>query len=253
MKTKLSTILLAFTALAINLHAAMSLPATLPEFMSHDQLAKWNADQTSATQAVASSQETSSQFYTGKPYLADSGGYIFKYRTYNPEMNRWTSTDPSGFPDGANAMFYAPVPTVGLDATGLDQTVPQYQSYELAQVPGGISYLDLAIAGGLGGLAGTPLGGWGAFIGAGGAGYAAFSTAYSLYQNSINAAWPTNATVASPSGTNTYTQTETIPDNYIQKSSVTTLEGNIFSYQFDATEIEFDATTAMIDDFTYGE
>jgi len=41
-------------------------------------------------------------FYTGKPYLAESGSYAFKYREYNPETARWTTIDPSGFPDGAN-------------------------------------------------------------------------------------------------------------------------------------------------------
>jgi len=45
-------------------------------------------------------------FYTGKPYLAESGSYAFKYREYNPEMTRWTTIDPSGFPDGANALTY---------------------------------------------------------------------------------------------------------------------------------------------------
>jgi RHS repeat-associated protein len=58
-------------------------------------------------------------FYTGKPYEGDLGGYVFKYRTYSPEINRWTTPDPSGFPDGANNRVYAPVPTQELDNTGL--------------------------------------------------------------------------------------------------------------------------------------
>lgn len=32
-------------------------------------------------------------FYTGKPYDADSESYTFKYRNYDPELNRWTSVD----------------------------------------------------------------------------------------------------------------------------------------------------------------
>jgi RHS repeat-associated protein len=59
------------------------------------------------------------QFYTGKPYVTNDGGYVYKYRTYNPEMSRWTSVDPSGFPDGPNSQIYAPVPTAALDNNGL--------------------------------------------------------------------------------------------------------------------------------------
>jgi len=59
-------------------------------------------------------------FYTGKPYLAESGSYAFKYREYNPEMNRWTTVDPSGFPDGANQFIYAcNLPVGGFDPDGL--------------------------------------------------------------------------------------------------------------------------------------
>jgi RHS repeat-associated protein len=58
-------------------------------------------------------------FYTGKPYEEDLGGYVFNYRTYSPEINRWTTPDPSGFPDGANNRVYAPVPTSGVDVSGL--------------------------------------------------------------------------------------------------------------------------------------
>ncbi|MCK9588011.1 MAG: hypothetical protein M0Q93_01450, partial [Terrimicrobiaceae bacterium] len=45
-------------------------------------------------------------FYTGKPYESDTGSYTFKYRNYDPELNRWTTMDPSGFPDGANNHIY---------------------------------------------------------------------------------------------------------------------------------------------------
>jgi len=58
-------------------------------------------------------------FYTGKPYLAESGSYAFKYREYNPEMTRWTTVDPSGFPDGANNRVYAASPTTEFDNNGL--------------------------------------------------------------------------------------------------------------------------------------
>lgn len=61
-------------------------------------------------------------FYTGKPYDADSESYTFRYRNYDPELNRWTTVDPSGFPDGVNNQYYAPNPLVELDWQGL-QTI----------------------------------------------------------------------------------------------------------------------------------
>ncbi len=58
-------------------------------------------------------------FYTGKPYDADLGSYVFACRDYNPQTNRWTTADPSGFPDGANNRVYAPVPSYQIDKYGL--------------------------------------------------------------------------------------------------------------------------------------
>ena len=58
-------------------------------------------------------------FYTGKPYDADTETYTFKYRNYDPELNRWTTADPSGFPDGANNQVYAPNPFSEFDPLGL--------------------------------------------------------------------------------------------------------------------------------------
>ena len=79
--------------------------APLPEFKNEKQLAEWRAEKSAeATSQAYAAEETA--FYTGKPYLASSGGYAFKYRSYNPEVARWTSEDPSGFPDGANGNVY---------------------------------------------------------------------------------------------------------------------------------------------------
>lgn len=58
-------------------------------------------------------------FYTGKPYDADLGAYTFKNRNYDPHIKRWTSADPSGFPDGANNQIYVSAPTYCLDIAGL--------------------------------------------------------------------------------------------------------------------------------------
>lgn len=63
-------------------------------------------------------------FYTGKPYDADTKTYTFKYRSYDPELNRWTTADPSGFPDGANNQIYAPTPLFQLDIYGLHEITP---------------------------------------------------------------------------------------------------------------------------------
>jgi len=127
----LATFLSAISAL----HATAvenTLPVPMPDFMTPAQLAKWRADTTAKTveketaQAASSRLSTvdssTSSFYTGKPYLAESGSYAFKYREYNPEMNRWTTVDPSGFPDGANNRLYAAVPTSEFDNNGLDTT-----------------------------------------------------------------------------------------------------------------------------------
>jgi RHS repeat-associated protein len=60
-----------------------------------------------------------SGLYTGKTFDADAGTYAFLFRNYDPELSRWTSLDPSGFPDGPNGQFYASVPTCSLDFLGL--------------------------------------------------------------------------------------------------------------------------------------
>jgi RHS repeat-associated protein len=95
----------------------------MPDFQTPAQLAKWRADTTAKTVAKEaasrpSTVDSSTGFYTGKPYLAESGSYAFKYREYNPETARWTTVDPSGFPDGANNTAYHAVPTSQFDWQG---------------------------------------------------------------------------------------------------------------------------------------
>ena len=101
MKYKLTLALVA----AMTGSAFAAFQAPLPEFKNEKQLAEWRAEKASepASQGYAAEQAA---FYTGKPYLASSGGYAFKYRSYNPELARWTSEDPSGFPDGTNNKLY---------------------------------------------------------------------------------------------------------------------------------------------------
>ena len=114
MKYKLTFALVA----ALTSTAFAEFKAPLPEFKNEKKLAEWRAEKASeATSQGYAAEETA--FYTGKPYLASSGGYAFKYRSFNPELARWTSEDPSGFPDGANGNVYAPTPTAQVDMMGL--------------------------------------------------------------------------------------------------------------------------------------
>lgn len=122
MKTKLPLALaatLAGTALG-------TMPKVMPEFKNAEQIAKWRAEMAAKSESDPSTSDVRSStldvptaFYTGKPYIESSGSYAFKCRSYNPELARWTSEDPSGFPDGANASSYAPIPTFGIDYGGL--------------------------------------------------------------------------------------------------------------------------------------
>jgi len=91
-----------------------ALQAGLPEFKSKQAL------QARATSRQVNKEDASeSIFYTGKPFEANREGYLFKYRNYSAGLNRWTSIDPSGFPDGINNNAYLPTPTYELDWQGL--------------------------------------------------------------------------------------------------------------------------------------
>jgi RHS repeat-associated protein len=107
-------------------------PAPLPEFKTPEQLAKWRAETKAKTSAQEASRpstlDSSTPFYTGKPFLAESGSYAFKYREYNPEMGRWITVDPSGFPDGANNRMYVNNKVlISLDNNGLEIIPYSYQ------------------------------------------------------------------------------------------------------------------------------
>jgi RHS repeat-associated protein len=114
MKYKLTFALVA----ALTSTAFAEFKAPLPEFKNEKQLAEWRAEKASEANSQGYVAEETA-FYTGKPYLASSGGYAFNYRSYNPDLARWTSEDPSGFPDGANNHLYAPKPTTEIDPLGL--------------------------------------------------------------------------------------------------------------------------------------
>lgn len=94
-------------------HAAIN--GKKPVFMDKQQLAEMRAG--AASNSIKETEDP--DFFTGRPYLASTEGYAFKYRNYRPGIARWTSEDPSGFPDGPNSSSYAPVPTDSLDIAGL--------------------------------------------------------------------------------------------------------------------------------------
>jgi len=104
--------------------AEHKLPAPLPEFKTPEQLAKWREEKAKANAALPisnSSLKNADAFFTGKPFVEDSGSYAFKYRNYDPELNRWTTSDPSGFPDGINNWLYTNnMVMTYIDSVGLD-------------------------------------------------------------------------------------------------------------------------------------
>jgi len=106
--------------------AEHKLPAPMPEFMSQEQVTKWQADRIAKAQAKKSAETAATQassapsaFYTGKPYVEETGSYAFRFRQYDPELNRWTSADPSGYPDSPNNSAYNAIPTFEYDWQGL--------------------------------------------------------------------------------------------------------------------------------------
>ena len=128
MKTKhiLLAAVLAATPAIQAASAEHKLPAPLPEFKTPEQLARWRQEMTAkaaAAEALAAKQGNSatstSAFYTGKPYVEETGSYAFNFRQYDPKLSRWTSADPSGFPNGTNNHRYTTRPTQELDALGL--------------------------------------------------------------------------------------------------------------------------------------
>jgi len=119
MKLKSNITLAALAAIVVQ----TALAANLPEFMPSNQiavvLAKADAERMAAqAPEVEPTKSETPTLYTGKISDADSGGYLFRYRSYDSELSRWTTVDPSGFPDGANNGKYAPTPTHDLDPNG---------------------------------------------------------------------------------------------------------------------------------------
>ena len=226
MKKKLSLIVWTLLVVPLNLVAAGNppLPAPLPQFMNQQQLAQWSAQQASKAKAA---DTVDTQFYTGKPYVAATGGYIHEYRTYDPEISRWTSADPSGFPDGVNNQAYAFNPVSDLDPDGCtilpESGGPQIQTPSLS-----LSAFTSAATGALG-AALAPLGTGGFVTSLGNliSGYISSATGASLNlsayqsQTSVTGNWDTT--------TNSWSNPGAVPKTGANgsASSQITLGGNI--------------------------
>lgn len=62
-------------------------------------------------------------FFTGKPYV-EGLGYSFLFRNYRPEIGKWQTADPAGYPDGWNNLAYCNNDSVNnIDLLGLLQVV----------------------------------------------------------------------------------------------------------------------------------
>jgi RHS repeat-associated protein len=192
--------------------------------------------------------------YTGKPYDADIGAYVFPFRNYRSDEARWMSTDPSGFPDGINATVYAPSVFSEIDPLGL-VAMAEYQYFKLI-VPGGVSWLTIGsntaaggLAGGLGGGALTVATGPGAAVGAtiggviGGtaAAGATIGVAWDNFTNSINQQYQVGP-VSSPLGVYQSQATAEFDDPVQAQAPSSAITGISFSWSLGLSGVNFQAT-----------
>ena len=62
--------------------------------------------------------EGNAEYFTGKPAVAGLGR-AFLFRNYRPDLARWQTADPLGYPDGWNRLAYGPnSPLTGVDIEG---------------------------------------------------------------------------------------------------------------------------------------
>ena len=75
-------------------------------------------------------------FFTGKP-MVDELGFAFLFRDYNPNLGKWTTTDPIGYPDGWNNLAYVNNGvTWKFDWVGMCEQVPVMATVEDPNNPG---------------------------------------------------------------------------------------------------------------------
>ncbi len=82
-------------------------------------------DKTSFGNPISESiSNASNTFYTGKPYI-DGLGYAFLFRNYRPDLGKWPSQDPIGYPDGWNNFAYCNnIAGMAIDYLGAVLTYP---------------------------------------------------------------------------------------------------------------------------------
>jgi RHS repeat-associated protein len=123
--------------------------------------------------------------YTGKPYDADMGAYVFPFRNYRSEEARWMSADPSGFPDGVNGRFYSPNLNSEVDPFGLVSVVVK-EFYEEVKTNtlsnGAVAGFAILGAGGTAALTKNP---FGAVAGLVAGAVISIEVAYDLFKNGI--------------------------------------------------------------------
>ena len=88
-----------------------------------------------ATAFGESRTPTAGARFAGKPYDADLGAHVFPFRNYRSDSGRWISADPSGFPDGTNALRGTCSPISHVDPLGLwvilyEPTAPSSDAYK---------------------------------------------------------------------------------------------------------------------------
>ena len=81
-------------------------------------------------------------FFTGKPQV-DGLGYAFLYRNYRPDLAKWQTADPLGYPDGWNQLAYGVnSPLEGVDLLGAAWDNVDFVDYYFDQDPSRPNYID---------------------------------------------------------------------------------------------------------------
>ena len=210
MKNRMMQIVVALGLMALT---AVTQASVLPEFMNARQLVVWRAQHSAPSVTVAQAPDEQPVFFTGKPYDATSGTYLFMFRSYSPTLARWTSADPSGFPNGANNHIYCENNVVrGLDPLGLNVFFCQ------ANGVGGHAWVDIG--------GNTP--------NAGG------SSSYGFYPNGPLSGKP--GVVESPDG---YQQTPTSTYTYTEVQTTPAQEAALTQWIYDNYNVGFDNSSGI--------
>jgi RHS repeat-associated protein len=85
-----------------------------------------------ANESQTSKPPVAHRFFTGKPHV-DGLGYAFLFRNYRPELGKWQTSDPLGYPDGWNNFAYVSNKVIStVDLFGLIKFTPHNQTENFA-------------------------------------------------------------------------------------------------------------------------